>query len=476
TSITDSQIQEVRAEQIHEVHAEKVVQNVTNIDETRITDSQIQEVRAEQIHEVHAEKVVQNVTNIDETTITDSQIQEVQAEQIHEVHAEKVVQNVTNIDETIITDSHIQEVRTEQIHEVHAEKVVQNITNIEETNITDSQIHEVHAKKVVQNVTNIDETVITSPKDVYVKKVEKFVVNIFQDHDQPSSSISSPTKQRPTEAAARPKTAPDPVYKGDPTPSGVLEKVSRKIHKGRRVRKFIKYFNKRTWKETEVKVAENYKKLNEPDFEVHPKLKKVPNFYGGQMADEYKKEKEFAVTEGSEEIGEVMTINELIKQLDDESCKYIAIAGQAGSGKTTIMKRVSRSVAVANDLVKEARKVKGTFSKLFSRKRRQFKFVHHFGFKDMPVSYATRPEEALSPCDLLFGKIAPGLEVEDGYEWVIEHDSECIFCFDGLDQAMWDLNGNHNKMNYFDKSSTATIIYNILTKNLFRRAKIVISS
>ncbi|XP_077968690.1 NACHT, LRR and PYD domains-containing protein 1a allele 4-like [Styela clava] len=256
----------------------------------------------------------------------------------------------------------------------------------------------------------------------------------------------------------------------------VLEKVSRKIHKGRRVRKFIKYFNKRTWKETEVKVAENYKKLNEPDFEVHPKLKKVPNFYGGQMADEYKKEKEFAVTEGSEEIGEVMTINELIKQLDDESCKYIAIAGQAGSGKTTIMKRVSRSVVVANDLVKEARKVKGTFSKLFSRKRRQFKFVHHFGFKDMPVSYATRPEEALSPCDLLFGKIAPGLEVEDGYEWVIEHDSECIFCFDGLDQAMWDLNGNHNKMNYFDKSSTATIIYNILTKNLFRRAKIVISS
>ncbi|XP_077969811.1 uncharacterized protein LOC120332033 [Styela clava] len=95
TNITDSQIQEVRAEQIHEVHAEKVVQNVTNIDETNITYSQIQEVRAEQIHEVHAEKVVQNVTNIDETSITDSHIQEVRAEQIH---AEKFVQNVTNID------------------------------------------------------------------------------------------------------------------------------------------------------------------------------------------------------------------------------------------------------------------------------------------------------------------------------------------------------------------------------------------
>ncbi|XP_077969622.1 NACHT, LRR and PYD domains-containing protein 3-like isoform X3 [Styela clava] len=248
---------------------------------------------------------------------------------------------------------------------------------------------------------------------------------------------------------------------------------------GQRVKKFIKYFNKRTWKETEVKIAENYKKLNEPDFEVHPKLKKVPNFYEGQMAAEYKKEKGFAVTEGSEEIGQLITMNKLSEQLSDESCNYIAITGQAGSGKTTIMKRVSRSVVVANELVKKARKAKGTFSQLLRKKKRQFRFVHHFGFKDMPVSNATRPEEALSPCDLLFGKIAPGfknLEVEEGYEWVIEHDYECIFFFDGLDQAMWDLQGNHNKMNYFDKSSTATIMYNILTRNLFPRAKIVISS
>ncbi|XP_077968727.1 NACHT, LRR and PYD domains-containing protein 1a allele 5-like [Styela clava] len=394
------------------------------------------------------------------TSITDSQIQEVRAEQIHEVHTEKVVQNVTNIDETNITDSQIQEVRAEKIHKIYAGKVVQNVTKIDETVITNPK--EVHAKHIYAENVNIAK-----------------VVNII--HDQPSSSFSSPPQQRPTGAGAHPNTAPDLVYIGDalPSPSGVLEKVSRLIHKGRRVRKFIDYFNKRTWEETEVKVAENYKKLNEPDFEVHPQLKKVPNFFGGQMADEYKKEKEFAVTEGSEEIGEGITINELVEQLSNESCKYIAIAGQAGSGKTTIMKRMSRSVVVANDLVKEARKAEGTFRQLFFRKKRQFRFVHHFGFKDMSVSYATRPEEALSPCDLLFGKIAPGfqnLELEEGYEWVIEHDSECIFFFDGLDQAMWDLHGNHNKMNYFDKSSTTTIIYNILTRNLFPRAKIVISS
>ncbi|XP_077973038.1 uncharacterized protein LOC120338386 isoform X2 [Styela clava] len=396
-------------------------------------------------------------------------------------------ENNVLLTETNITNSHLQEVRAEQIHEVHAEKVVQNVINIDETNISDSQIkevradqiREVHAEKVVQNVSNIDETVITSPKEAYVKKVEKLVVNkvvnIFQAHDQPSSSLSSPTQQRPTEAGAQPNTAADPVYKVDPTPSGILGKVSRKIHKGRRVRKFIDYFNKRSWKETEVKVAENYKKLNEPDFEVHPKLKKVSYFYEGQMAAEYKKEKEFAVTERSEEIGEVTTMNELVQQLSNGSCKYIAITGQAGSGKTTIMKRMSRRVVVANDLVKEARKAKGTFSK----EKCKFKFVHHFGFKDMPVSYAARPEEAISPCDLLFGKIAHGftkLGLEDGYEWLIEHDSECIFFFDGLDQAMWDLHGNHNKMNYFDKSSTTTIIYNILTGNLFPGAKIVISS
>nr|XP_039258506.1 uncharacterized protein LOC120335072 [Styela clava] len=494
TNITDSQIQEVRAEQIHEVHADKVVQNVTNIDETSITDSHIQEVRAYQIHEVHAEEVVQNVTNIDERNIIDFHIQEVRTEQIHEVHAENVVQNVTNIDETNITDSKIQEIRAEQIHEVHAEKVVQYVTNIDETNITESQIqevraeqiHEVHAEKVVQNVTN--EAVITNPKEVHAEHIHAKVVNvnnvkIIQVQHQPSSSLSSPTQQRPNEEGDQPNKAHDPVYKGDPLPppSGFLGKVSRKIHKGQHVKKFIDYFNMRTWKETEVKVTESYKEqdLNEPDFEVHPKLKKVPNFYRGQMAAEYKKEKGFAVTEGSEEIGQLITMNKLSEQLSDESCNYIAITGQAGSGKTTIMKRVSRSVVVANKLVKKARKAKGTFSQLFRKKKRQFRFVHHFGFKDMPVSNATRPEEALSPCDLLFGKIAPGfknLEVEDGYEWVIEHDYECIFFFDGLDQAMWDLHGNHNKMNYFDKSSTATIMYNILTRNLFPRAKIVISS
>ncbi|XP_077969743.1 uncharacterized protein LOC120341408 isoform X2 [Styela clava] len=263
---------------------------------------------------------------------------------------------------------------------------------------------------------------------------------------------------------------PCPVYEVTPPPSG------------NHARKFINYFNNRTLEQTRVNITENYKeaKLIEPDFEVNPQIRKVPDFYRGEMAPkvtEYKIETEFTVKKS--DIGEPISLDVLVGHLSNKEYRYIAILGQAGSGKSTIMKRLARILLVANKLVKQVQISEGLRIRLFGNTGRPFKFIHHLNIKDIPFLRGNKAEEAISPCELLFGKIAFGLATQDvgeGYEWLQENQSMCILFLDGLDQATWNLLGKYNKMKYTDKSSTATIMWNLITGNLFPRLTIVISS
>ncbi|XP_077969750.1 uncharacterized protein LOC120335211 isoform X1 [Styela clava] len=301
---------------------------------------------------------------------------------------------------------------------------------------------------------------------------------------------------------------PCPVYEVTPPPLGVLQPAQRSTHRGsasplqsrerrnvdleysnqdllvagNHARKFINYFNNRTWEQTEVNITENYKeaKLNEPDFEVNPQIRKVPGFYRGEMAPkvtEFKVEMEFTVIKS--DIGEPISLDVLVGHLSNKKYRYIAILGQAGSGKSTIMKRLARSLLVANKLVEQAQISEGLRIRLFGSTGRRFKFIHHLNIKDIPFLQGNKAEEAISPCELLFGKLAFGLATQDvgeGYEWLQENQSMCILFLDGLDQATWNLLGKYNKMKYTDKSSTATIMWNLITGNLFPRMTIVISS
>nr|XP_039262564.1 uncharacterized protein LOC120338713 isoform X1 [Styela clava] len=303
-------------------------------------------------------------------------------------------------------------------------------------------------------------------------------VNIYRGKEPKDAAPSQPsTSSVPTGTPVQPLsdtgTAIAPVYKGISPAKGFFQQVTEKLFGG--VRSFIDYFNWRTWKQTTVNVTESYKEQNleEPEFEVNPKLNKVTGFYRGQMAPdvtEYRKEKEFAVTEANENIVEVISPNELVQQLCEEGCRCVGLVGQAGGGKTTMMKRTARGVLVANELDNESKAKLGLFARLFKKQKNGFKFVHHLNFRDLLVSYGLTPEEALTPCTLLFGNFAPNLSgqtLRAGYEWLQKHQSEAIFFIDGLDQAIWNLEGNYNKMTYTDRSSTATIMFNILSGNLF---------
>nr|XP_039258628.1 uncharacterized protein LOC120335211 [Styela clava] len=277
---------------------------------------------------------------------------------------------------------------------------------------------------------------------------------------------------------------PCPVYEETPPRLGVLllQLVRRATRKGNHARKFINHFNNRTWEQTKVNITENYKeaKLNEPDFEVNPQIRKVPDFYRGEMAPkvtEYKIETEFTVKKS--DIGEPISLDVFVEYLSNKEYRYIVILGHAGSGKSTIMKRLARSLIVANKLVEQAQISEGLRIRLFGSTGRRFKFIHHLNIKDIPFLQGNKAEEAISPCELLFGKTAFGLATQDvgeGYEWLQENQSMCILFLDGLDQATWNLLGKYNKMKYTDKSSTATIMWNLITGNLFPRLTIVISS
>nr|XP_039258510.1 uncharacterized protein LOC120335076 [Styela clava] len=277
---------------------------------------------------------------------------------------------------------------------------------------------------------------------------------------------------------------PCPVYEETPPRLGVLQRVRRATRKRNRARKFINYFNNRTWEQTKVKITENYEeaKLKEPDFEVNPQIRKVPRFYRGEMAPkvtEYILETGFTVRATDKKVGEIISLDVLVEHLSNKEYRYIAILGQAGSGKSTIMKRLARSLLVANKLVEQAQISEGSMVWLFGNTGRRFKFIHHLNIKDILFLPGNRAEEAISPCELLFGKLAFGLATQDvgeGYEWLQENQSMCILFLDGLDQATWNLLGKYNKMKYTDKSSTATIMWNLITGNLFPRMTIVISS
>nr|XP_039264021.1 NACHT, LRR and PYD domains-containing protein 4C-like [Styela clava] len=376
-------------------------------------------------------------------------------------------------------------------------------------NIQDTQINELYA-------TNVDQIHVHQAEVVQARRVDQFYaghIEHFHAHygnngpyppaaperqvqadeafprsmqeEIPSTSGETTRAQRmkgSTDAKLVSDDVPCPVYEVVPIPSrkrkrkGNGKKAKKK--KRKQWKKFINYFNKRTLEQTKVKITEDYKQLNlnEPDFEVNPQLREVPRFYRGEMAPEtrqYNIETGFTVKANEEKVGKPISQNELIEQLGNKKYRYIAILGQAGGGKTTSMKRLARTLHIKNKLGEEAQAAEAL------RLERRFEFIHHLNIKDIPVLNGTTRDKAISPCELLFGKEASGLssqELEEGYERLQQNQSKSILFLDGLDQATWSLLGKHNKMKYTDKSSTATVMYNIITGNLFPDMTIVISS
>nr|XP_039263689.1 uncharacterized protein LOC120339593 [Styela clava] len=279
------------------------------------------------------------------------------------------------------------------------------------------------------------------------------------------------------EHTATPPTAEQQHQVQNDAPSAESKKKKKEISysSGEHTTEFIDHFYERTANKTKVNITENYRaqKLNEPDFEVNPQLREVPDFYRGEMAPkvtEYNIEPGFSVKKSEEKYGELISLDELVEQLRSKKYRYTAMIGQAGSGKTTMTKRLAGRLQIADKAPADEK----------LKPERRFEFFHHLEIKNIPIFNGTTEDDKISPHELLFGKIEPVLAepaVEGGYEWMQENQSKCILFLDGLDQATWSLiEKKHNKMRYTDKSSTATIMYNLITGHLFPKMTIVISS
>nr|XP_039248747.1 uncharacterized protein LOC120326500 isoform X1 [Styela clava] len=427
----------------------------------------------------------------------------------------------------------------------------QTVVNVHETNISHSEIGQISTQRIIADQINHVHTdqfvqhIHVGPHPPGQQQVQPdtssgVISGDFREYAQGSSFLSSGATSREksfdeasTKSLSDADGCPCTVYK-DKVSSGLSRNVYKKVFKGIHAKKFVDYFNKRTLQQTEVNITESYKeqKLQEPDFIVNPQIRKVDRFYKGEMAPgvtEYKIEPSLSLKANDVEVGSFISLHDLVMELAKKDLNRIALIGQAGSGKTTTMKRLvqvvyelqqdkkgnlfiineestddnvstktpsvetfSDSIATSENLTSE-NSLAETFSiedssrkplantSLHKRKKLKyfFLFIHHMSIKDILSFKGNGRDEAISPCDLLFGGNNSELsrqDLEGGYEWVKKHQSRCILLLDGLDQATWSLHGVHNNMEYHDKSGTGTIMYNFIARKLFPDMTIVISS
>ncbi|XP_077970729.1 uncharacterized protein LOC120327806 isoform X2 [Styela clava] len=251
---------------------------------------------------------------------------------------------------------------------------------------------------------------------------------------------------------------------------GVSRTKKKKKKKEKYVTKFKRDVNRDAYSKAKGSVTDLYKdqRLVEPEFEANPRVRELSHFFSGEMAPkkkEYRKEVGFSVSKEFGSEGNLVDLKQILQSLNSNKYRYIAIVGQAGSGKTTFVERMVRDVAESNNLC-------GDRSSLDQTERR-YEIIYFVFIRDLLDS------ESINAKDLLFGNIITDLSEESqqyGYEWIIENQEKVIFFFDGLDQATWSLGGHHPKINHKEKASTATVMYNVITGHLFPRVQKVMSS
>ncbi|XP_077970473.1 protein NLRC5-like [Styela clava] len=238
------------------------------------------------------------------------------------------------------------------------------------------------------------------------------------------------------------------------------------FQKRKHVAKFKKVVNRDAYRKSEDTITGLYKdqRLVEPEFEVNPRIRELSHFFGGEMAlktKEYRKDAEFSALAENISDGKFVTIRQLTEGFHSKKNRFIAIVGPAGSGKTTITKRLVHASFEDSSV-------------LFFRRwfKKSFDVIYFVNIRDLLES------DSITAMELLFGNITDLSEKSHqyGYEWIIENQEKVIFFFDGLDQATWSLSGPHPKINHKEKASTPTVVYNVITGHLFPRVKIVISS
>lgn len=148
----------------------------------------------------------------------------------------------------------------------------------------------------------------------------------------------------------------------------------------------------------------------------------------------------------------------------EEKLNALAIVGPPRSGKTTLLRRLARAIM---DKRTEYRENENPTERNF-----RYELVCYIDVKDIEL------KESTDLADLLFGNLIEDKTcLEYGYLWFLENQSKVIIAFDGLDDAKWHFDRRcKRKVSPRDKANTATLMYNLLSRQLLPRTQIVVTS
>ncbi|XP_077970675.1 NACHT, LRR and PYD domains-containing protein 4A-like [Styela clava] len=449
-----------------EAHISAETLQQTNITEASITRAAVQDMSIESANVV---SVISEHTEIASQKAT---VQTVEATlSAAEAHISAETLQQTNITETKIIDAVVGEMKAENIH---AENIFLqiNVSGQAEASAdslapsTSGWIRQAH-QTPVRSMAAADDAgqAVTVRED---KKISGQAEASAGSLAPSTSRWIGQAQQTPVRSKAAADDAGQAVtVREDKKISGSGKSSSKNFFQKRKhVAKFKKVVNRDAYWKSKDSITEMYKdqELVEPEFEANPRIRKLSHFFGGEMAlktKEYRKDAEFSALVDNISEGKFVTMKQLIQSFHSQKNRLIAIIGQADGGKTTFTKRLVHASC------KNSSKI--YFKKWF---KNSFDVVYFVNIRDLIES------DSITAMELLFGNITDLSEESQqyGYEWIIENQEKVIFFFDGLDQATWSLSGQHPKINHKEKSSTPTVMYNVITGHLFPRGKIVISS
>ena len=157
--------------------------------------------------------------------------------------------------------------------------------------------------------------------------------------------------------------------------------------------------------------------------------------------------------------GEPITYEELFTEIRDGASRRVAVLGGAGYGKTTELKKLAqRMLREAAESEKE-------------QNEEQFSIVQLLSLKDMP------PKESTTLQDCLFGSdIRSADDRRRLIDWIQKNQEKAVILLDGLDQARYDTKLEHSKVSLWEEASTETLMYNLMSGNIFPNVKVIFSS
>ena len=230
------------------------------------------------------------------------------------------------------------------------------------------------------------------------------------------------------------------------------------------------------------------RKLNEPP-EVYPQMEISPNFYDGEhlieeekgphsskakarrRRSEYRKERVIDFSETVKENSITMdgfikdVSSKKIRKHQENAVEILAFVAPAGAGKTTCMRRCARKIMAENGISSE--------SNYMSSESSQFDMVVYLDMKDLENKEDVHLE------DLLFeGRFETKKDQRFAYNWLFENQSRVVIFLDGLDQATFSIaeDDGFRDIPKYGKASTATVFYNVLSRNILSKTPLVISS